>query len=85
MDFDDTSIEKNELMDELEMLRKRVAEEDERCLHLEKERERDRDRERERDRERDHQCIIRKRIPYEENECFVGTQQEIGEFFYYLR
>ena len=36
MDSDDTSIEQNELIDELEMLRKRVAEEDVRCLHLEK-------------------------------------------------
>ena len=39
MDSNDTSIEQNELMDELEM-RKRVAEEDAICLHLEKERER---------------------------------------------
>ena len=39
MDSDDTSIEKNELMDELEVFKKRVAEEEARRLHLEKEKE----------------------------------------------
>ena len=39
LDSDDTSIEQNELMDELKVLRKKVAEEDARHLHLEKERE----------------------------------------------
>ena len=40
IDSIDTTIEQNELMHELEMLRKRVVEEDARHLHLEKERER---------------------------------------------
>ena len=40
MDSDDTSVEQHSLMDELRVLRKRVAKEDVRCLNLEKERER---------------------------------------------
>ena len=38
MDYDETTIAHEELMSELEMLRKRVVEEDARCLQLEKER-----------------------------------------------
>ena len=39
IDSDDTSVGQNELMDELEVLRKEVAKEEERCSQLEKEKE----------------------------------------------
>ena len=35
------------------------------------------------EREGYYQCIVRERVPYEENGYFVGTQQEIAELFYY--